>query len=230
MRYYPITLGVTRPNWSGNTIARAKGQIGEEANQRVFDRDDYTCQCCGFRAEKYQQVLHINGDDRDFRDDNVLTTCIFCHQCFDLAQVGKMDSGMLVWLPEMTQAELNHMMRAIYLGRIVPGGLAEAARDMYKTLMARGDDARKRLGSTDPAALALVLRDFLTHKQYKEAQERMEGIRLLPLDRRMIKHPDGSDYNEFPQILVHWRGRNGPYASLPPQEWVKRYAKLPDAA
>lgn len=227
MRYYPVTLGVVRPNWGKKPNGkRATGSIGNEADTAILRRDDYTCQCCGFRAEKYQQVLHLNGDRRDFTDDNVLTTCIFCHQCFDLFEVGKMDSGMLVWLPEIEQAQLHHIMRAVYLGRVAQGGLGEGARHVYSTLMARGDEARKRLGSTDPKSLALILRDFLTHKQYTDAQGRMDGIRLLPLDRRMVKQADGSDYNEFPQILAHWRSKNGPFAQMPAQDWGKLFGDI----
>jgi intracellular multiplication protein IcmJ len=227
MRYYPITLSVVRPNWSPKAgMLSAKGRIGDEAKTKVFERDDYTCQCCGFRAEKHQQVLHINGDQRDWHEENVLTTCIFCHQCFDLFEVGKMDSGMLIWLPEMTQPQLHHLMRAVYLGRVAQGGMAEAAREIYNSLIQRGDETRKRLGSTDPKALAIIMRDFLTHKQYSEAQTRMEGIRLLPLDRRMVIEKDGSKYNEFPQILAHWRSKTGPFGAAMPQDWAKLFADV----
>jgi intracellular multiplication protein IcmJ len=222
MRHYPITLGVKRPNWGANP-RRATGQVGPEAAEAVLLRDEHTCQCCGFRAEKYQQVLHLNGDERDFAEDNVLTTCVFCHQCFDLGMVDKMRSGMLIWLPEMSQPALHHLMRALYIARVTQGGLAEAARQTYDTLLKRGEEAKRRLGSSDPGALAIVLRDFFTHKQYTDAQERLEGIRLLPLDRRMIIEGE-MDYNQFPQILAYWRSRNGPFAAMPAQDWPTLFA------
>lgn len=219
MKYYPLTLGVKRINWSAKADAiRVKGEIGEDARLAILVRDDHTCQCCGFRAEKYQHILHINGDERDYRDDNVMTTCVFCNQCFDLSQVNVMDSGKLIWLPEMTQANLHHMMRALYIARVTQGPLAETARKTYETLLARGDEAKKRLGSTDPGALALVMRDFLTQKQYDNTQDRLDGIRLLPLDRRMIKEGD-LEFNQFPQILAYWRSKNGPFAAIPAQDW-----------
>jgi len=219
MKYYPITLGVKRINWSAKAdTVRSKGEIGDEARVRLLKRDDHTCQCCGFRAEKYQQILHINGDERDFRDDNVLTTCVFCHQCFDLSSVNAMDSGKLIWMPEVTQAQLHHMMRALYVARVTQGPLAETARKTYDALLSRGDEAKKRLGSTDPGALALVMKDFLTQKQYENIQERLEGIRLLPLDRRMVKEGD-LEFNQFPQILAYWRSKNGPFGAMPAQDW-----------
>lgn len=233
MKYHPITLGVKRINWSAKADnVRAKGDIGDEAKLRILNRDDHTCLCCGFRAEKYQKILHLNGDDRDMRDDNVLTACIFCHQCFDLTDVNAMDSGKLIWLPEISQANLHHLMRALYVARVTQGPLAEIARKTYETLLARGDEARKRLGSTDPGALALVMKDFLTQKQYENTQERLEGIRLLPLDRRMVPMQDekGGTYNEFPQILANWRSKNGPFGALPAQEWPRMFKDVLELA
>jgi intracellular multiplication protein IcmJ len=218
MKYYPITLGVVRPNWNAAKTGRAFGHITPEANEAVFQRDDYTCKCCGFRAEKWQEVLHLNGDKRDFNDDNVLTTCIFCHQCFDLANVDTMQSGMLIWLPEIPQHDLHHLMRAVYVARVTQGPLAELSRQIFDSLYARGDEAKKRLGSKDPGALALVMKDFLTGREYHTTQDHMKGIRLLPLDRRMTKDENGP-LNMFPQILAHWRSKNGPFGELPAQEW-----------
>lgn len=242
MKYHPVTLGVKRLNWSPQADAiRVKGDVGDDARQAILKRDDHICQCCGFRAEKHQQILHLNGDTRDFRDENVVTACIFCHQCFDLELVGNMDSGMLIWLPEMTQANLHHLMRAVYVGRVTQGGLAETSARISETLMARGADAKKRLGSTDPAALALVMRDFLMQKQYESLQERLDGIRLLPLPKRMLPASEISPHitdakakdNAFPMILAYWRTKNGPFGAMPAQEWPRLFKDaldLPAAA
>jgi len=225
MNYYPLTLGVPRLSW--NKAAPLAQANPDEARAAIVARDDHTCQCCGFRAEKYQEVLHLNGNARDFSNDNVLTACIFCHQCFDLEQVSKMRSGMLIWLPEMAQADLHHMMRSLYLARTAQGGLADAARKVFDILYKRSEEAKKRLGSTDPGALAIVLRDFLTKKEYEQAQDNLDGIRLLPLDQRMVPDPEkGGEYNSFPSVLAHWRGRTGPYADMAPQQWATLFKEL----
>lgn len=221
MKLYPITLGVIRPNWNP-AKTRAIGRVTPEAREAVIQRDDHTCRCCGFRAEKHQQVLHINGDDRDFTESNTLTACVFCHQCFDLTEVDKMHSGMLIWLPEISQHDLHHLMRAIYIARVTQGPLAELARQTFDVLYARGDEAKKRLGSKDPGALALVMRDFLAGAEYQQTQNNLKGIRLLPLDRRMIKDGD-AEINFFPQILAHWRSKTGPYGAMPAQDWPQLF-------
>ena len=227
MNGYPLTLGVVRPNWSAGKTRLPIVKNPDEARAAVLQRDEQTCQCCGFRAEKYQEVLHLNGNQKDFTEGNVITTCIFCHQCFDLDKVSAMRSGMLIWLPEIAQADLHHIMRSLYLARVAQGGLADTARKVFDVLFKRGDEAKKRLGATDPGALALVLRDFLTKQQYEQAQTNMEGIRLLPLDQRMVPDPEkGGEYNSFPAVLAYWRSKSGPYTHMPAQEWGSLFREL----
>lgn len=227
MNYYPLTLGVVRPNWAaGRTVFTASTDV-EQARNAILTRDDHTCQCCGFRAERHQEILHLDGNAKNFSDDNVITTCIFCHQCFDLEGASRMRSGMLIWLPEILQADLHHLMRSVYLARTAQGGMAETGRKVFDVLYKRGEEARKRLGATDPEALAIVLRDFLTRKEYERAQERMEGIRLLPLDQRSMPNTDGGDgsYNHFATVLGYWRQR-GPYSAMPAQNWPSLFKDL----
>jgi intracellular multiplication protein IcmJ len=195
------------------------------AQAAIFARDDNTCQCCGFVSQKYQQILQLDGNPNNMAPDNCLTTCVFCHQVFDLHHTAKLQSGMLIWLPEIGQAALHHLMRAIYVARVTPGSMADTAKKLYEQLMQRGTEAKHRLGTTDPASLAIVLREFLGGAQYAARKQRLEGIRLLPLDRRMVVE-DNLEYNQFPQILAYWRSKNGPFSPLPAADWLKLAEQL----
>ena len=46
---------------------------------RILKRDDYTCQYCGYRAEKFQIVDHIDGNPDNNKDDNLQTICQMCN-------------------------------------------------------------------------------------------------------------------------------------------------------
>lgn len=224
MKYYPITLGVRRTNWSNKGEAATRVADPQAASQAVFERDDHTCKCCGFKAKQWQKVLHLNGNTNDFSDKNVLTTCIFCHQCFDLEEAAKMESGMLIWLPEMSQADLNSLMRAVYVSRRAQGNINKLATKIIDLLYARGEEAKRRLGSDNPEALALVMRDFLTTAQYQHAQKALDGIRLLPLSKRTITSPNPNDNattNEFLIILGYWI--NNVFKEVPPQNWTSLF-------
>lgn len=229
-----ITLGLSKTTGKSKKSKGGAGSSGssssrdalsKDGKQKIFERDQYTCKCCGFVSKKYQEVLHINGDVYDNAESNLATVCIFCHQCFNLDQVGNMKSGVLLWLPEVEQADLHHMARAIYVARISQGPIAEAARKALDALMKRRDPVRKRIGTDDAYTLATVLKDYLSEHHYNIRAQKLDGIRLFPLDRRIIKEAD-LEFNQFPQILAYWRSKDGPFGGKPPQQWFSIYNSI----
>ena len=239
MDLYPITMGIARPKpgsskkqsgagKSGSSSA-LEGKLPKELKQKIFERDDYTCQCCGFRSHKYQEILCKNFNPEDRSEENLITTCIFCHQCFHLESVNGMKSGVLIWLPEIEQATLHHIARAIYIARISQGPVAEAARKSLDILMGRREEVKKRIHTDDPFILSSVLRDYLGPKHYESRQKKLDGIRLFPLDRRIIKEAD-LEFNQFPQILAYWRSKDGPFGGKTPPQWISIYQSLMQAA
>ena len=230
----PITLGLSRTQGKKPKDKKGAGNSGQSAadkelKQKVFERDGFTCKCCGFVSKKYQEVLHIDGDESNSDDANLATVCIFCHQCFNLDKVGTMKSGVLLWLPEIEQADLHHMARAIYVARISQGPIAEAARKALDALMKRREPIRQRIGTDDAYTLATVLKDYLSEHHYKVRESKLEGIKLFPLDRRIIKEAD-LEFNQFPQILAYWRSKDGPFGGKTPQKWFSIYNNIHNTA
>lgn len=244
MALIPLTLGIARPapqkqagkakgkhsgaGSSGSTSSPAK-KISADLKQKIFERDDYTCRCCAFKSKKYQEVHFLNNDLNDSNEKNLITTCIFCHQCFNLGNVNEMRSGVLLWLPEIDQAQLHHMARAIYVARISQGPVAEAARQALDVLMARREEVKRRISTDDPYILATVLRDYLGYNHYQNREKKLKGVRLFPLDRRIIKEAD-LEFNQFPQILAYWRSKDGPFGGKTPPQWISIYKDIARAA
>ncbi len=236
---HPISLGISRKvgnltktkNGARSTgsVSSVSDTISKELKQKIFARDNDTCQCCGFQAKKYQEILFLNNDKTDFSEDNLKTACIFCHQCFNLDKISTMRSGVLLWLPEIQQADLHHIARAIYVARISQGPIAEAARKSLDSLMTRREAVRERIGTDDPYILSTVLSDYLTDAHYKNRDKKIEGIRLFPLDRRIIKETD-LEFNQFPQILAYWRSKGGPFGGKIPKKWFDIYHQIQKAA
>ena len=227
MKNLKINLGIARPSGNPRLVkAPSSGLVATsltpELKKAIFERDEKTCQCCGFQADKYQDVHFLDNDSKNFSEDNLVTLCIFCHQCFNLEQATAMRSGVLIWLPEISQIDLPHLMRAVYVARISQGPMAEAARVTLDALMGRREEARRRIQTDDPYVLSVVLKDFLTGKYYAERNEKLQGVRLLPLDRRLIKESD-LEFNQFPQILAYWRSKDGPFGSRAPTLWTNLY-------
>lgn len=228
MTYIPVTLGIARNVGSAQPSSKKKPiakELTPELKQSVLERDHYSCRCCGFTSKKYQEVLFLNGNEKDLHMDNMATTCIFCHQCFNLEQISLMKSGVLIWLPEVEQHILHHVARAVYVARISQGPMADSARRMLEIIMARREEVRKRLGTDDPFILASVLMDYLGPRTYAERGKKLAGVRLFPLDRRIISEED-LQFNQFPQILAYWRSKDGPFGGKVPAGWLDSYRAL----
>ena len=45
----------------------------------ILERDNYTCQYCGFKSEKWQIVHHIDGNSKNNDHDNLETICSMCN-------------------------------------------------------------------------------------------------------------------------------------------------------
>ncbi|MEM7618272.1 MAG: type IVB secretion system protein IcmJDotN [Pseudomonadota bacterium] len=233
MTYQPINLGIAQlPRdalFTSSDGSQPKPEIPIEVKQKILARDDHTCAFCGFKSAKYQDVTMLDNNPFNIKQENLITSCIFCNQCFDLEKVAQMRSGVLVWLPEIEQGHLHHIARAIYVARISQGSMADTAKKMLETIMKRREDAQKRIHTDDPHVLSLVMRDFLSEKSYAMRDKKLEGIRLFPLDRRIIKEGD-LEFNQFPQILAYWRSKNGPFGGKIPSQWKNFYAEIAQEA
>ncbi len=227
MSLLPIVLGVARgPSLDAAGRSRPAPVADHEAiMDKVLERDQQRCRFCGFESRKYQEVVALNGDDADLRAKNLATACIFCHQCFHLEQIGETRAGTLIWLPEIPQAALNQICRAIFIARITSGPMADAARKALDVLMERREAAAARLGSDDPVILAAVMQDFLEDRDYAKRAARLKGIRLLPLDRRIVREGD-MEFNKFPQILAYWRSKDGPFGEAMPAGWFDLFDRM----
>jgi len=227
MKLLPITLGIVRSAGSAQNSEKAAQQLAA-IRPKILERDDHTCRFCGFKSAKYQEISFLNANPEDLKPDNMVTACIFCHQCFDLEKTSLMNSGVLVWLPEIAQADLNNIARGIYVARISQGSMADAAKSALESIMARREDAKTRVSTDDPFILGTVMRDFLGPKHYAERGAKLDGIRLFPLDRRNISEGE-LKFNQFPQILAYWRSKDGPFGAKIPSQWKTLYAKAKQA-
>lgn len=214
MSFLPLSLGAGQTTGAEGLSLKP---LAKHATEKILKSDNYTCRFCGFRSAQYQRVVPFDGSH--------VTACSFCEQSLFLERAGLMGSGTLIWLPEISQAELNHIARAIYVAKASENSdLVDAASRGLDALLARRTDAKKRLGTDDPLVLATAFHESLTPAERKAAVHRLDGVRLLPLDKHMVR-AHGRDFNGFPQIVKFWRSASGPFAKLPVEEWREMFAK-----
>lgn len=230
MSLLPITLGLSQApvgsrKAGGNSTGSAASEMPEAMRERILKRDGHACRYCGFESKRYQVVRAAKADANLQRDDDYVTACIFCDQCFALDNVANMKSGVLVWMPEIDQAALHHLARALYVARIAQGPVAEAARKIIETITSRREACKARIKTDDPNILGMVLREYIDPRAYDLREKKLEGVRLFPLDRRIIAEGD-LEFNQFPQILAYWRSKDGPFGAFQPAQWLEAYKSL----
>lgn len=146
-----------------------------------------------------------------------------------LERTGISGAGQLIWLPEIPQQELNHLVRAIYVASEAPYPINELSKRARDALTVRRSDAKKRLGSDDPMLLATILRENLNNNERKGAADKLDGIRLMPGDKYIV-HTAKGDANFFPQMVKFWLSSEGPYANMPTEKWPELFRAALEAA
>ncbi len=150
---------------------------------KVFQRDRYTCQFCGFQARLYQDIVNIDGNYSNNKFTNLVTACCFCSQCFFLESVGVggYGGGTLVYLPELTQAELNSLCHVLFCAITNDTGYKNSAQTIYRSFKFRSQAVEEKFGegTSDPSIFGHLMIDAgpindesLTHL--------FQNIRLLP--------------------------------------------------
>ncbi|MBI3418644.1 MAG: type IV secretion protein DotN [Proteobacteria bacterium] len=233
MSLLPITLGVRRNlDAQGNGGKRKSLKKGTLKNlvQQTLERDKHTCRYCGFTSKQYQKAIPKDWAASDLAAGELVTACVFCDQCLALETVGPMASGVLIWLPEISQAALHHLIRAVYAARAhgdkLPEKIRSCAGRAFDVLLHARGEAKRRIGTDEPSVLASVMLENVAEAAYLKRGEKLQGLRLLPLDRRIVAN-GGGELDQFPRIISYWISPEGPYGAMPPEKWetLNRFAK-----
>lgn len=151
--------------------------------QKVFNRDRYTCQFCGFQARLFQDVVNLDNNYSNNRLSNLVTSCCFCAQCFFIESVGVggYGGGTLVYLPELSQSELNSMCHVLFCAITNDTGYKSSAQNIYRSFKFRSQIVEEKFGegTSDPAIFGQLMIDAGVNTHEVQAQL-LQNIRLLP--------------------------------------------------
>lgn len=157
---------------------RSKKQSGE-----------MTCVLCGV-SSSVSMEFHV------FADLGRCEICPLCHASQHLDAAGDFKSGVMIWLPEMTQPALNSLVTTIFSSLILgtKGGVPEEdvgrMKTLYRTLESRSQPVSSFLQNTNhmfradsPLFLAQQIcqsRSILSHKvDASTLALRLDGLRFL---------------------------------------------------
>lgn len=185
---YPLELKIQPGNWRVFAARKAQRNFNRFA-EKVFRRDNYTCQFCGFQAREFQEVLNLDQNYYNNKLPNMVTSCCFCTQCFFLESVGvSYGGGTLIHLPDITQANLNSFCHVLFCAITNDTGYRTTAQSVYRTFKFRSQIVEQQFGegTSDPSVFAQLL--FDSQQNITEHKDLLTNLRLLPSRARFRKH------------------------------------------
>lgn len=150
---------------------------------KIQNRDNFTCQFCGFQAKEYQEVVNLDGDYHNNKISNLLTCCCFCAQCLFIESVGLggYGGGTLIYLPELTQDEIDSFCHVLFCAITNDTGYRNSAQSIYRSMKYRAQPVEEQFGegTSNPSTFGqLCLDSGMTDP--KQQAELLKDLRLLP--------------------------------------------------
>lgn len=179
---HPLNLSVTPGAWRA-FMARRADKAFLPFIDKILKRDNFTCQFCGFQAKDFQEVVNIDGNYSNNKTTNLTTSCVFCAQCYFLENVGVggYGGGTLIYLPEISQSNLNSFCHVLFCAVTNDTGYKNSAQSIYRSFKFRAQAIEEEFGEgcSNPATLGQLILD--TPNLNKDTMIKMlKDVRLLP--------------------------------------------------
>lgn len=189
-----VTRNLRAPSASHGTTkdAQLKEQHTQLSKQGVKGNRCFYCSV-GFGHINDFEVVHHNDDHLDLAEANLKAGCELCHSIkhLDLIKAKSSDTGSVIYLPEMTQIELNQLFWAIVYhdasreaAQISPDDIGDKFTDatlsgqaVYLKLFARHKIVPKSLQNV--SLLAQMLKK-ISNERYEARHTFLAGLRYLP--------------------------------------------------
>lgn len=199
-----LLLSASRLSWkmssSHGTKSDPKYKKYGSVWKSVWERDGYKCYYCENSIKDIPEIHHLNGNHSDNSKDNLAGICTLCHQSHHLDIVSTTNGGRIIWLPELSQQELNYLCRALFVAQEqaeqalinkteIPG-FAKVAKNILSSLEERVlilEQCFKGGNCSDPGVFANVLLN-LPEDKYEKRGETLYPFKLLHSKTRFNKH------------------------------------------
>lgn len=178
-----IILSADRLSWSAPVQHGSrwdKSKIMMQHRDNILKRDNHTCQGCGWRALDFQEIHHRNGDHSNFKESNLETLCPLCHQVFHPVTASISSGASMIWLPEVSQVELNRLLFAVFASMKAGAKhpLNNVAKAVWGLLDMRKVYLDNQLGKSDPAIYGQVLL-MLSPEDYANRSNTLGAVKML---------------------------------------------------
>lgn len=177
-----LSLAVNLAGWRV-FVRRKQDKAFLAAQSKVFERDSYTCQFCGFQAREFQEVVNVDGNYANNKLSNMVTACCFCSQCLFLQSVGidELGGGQLIYMPEVSQGDLSSFCHVLFCAMDNSTGYQDSAQSIYRSLKFRSQIIENKFGSgtSNPNVMGQIIIEQQDQDKTK-AMSILKDLRLLP--------------------------------------------------
>ncbi len=178
-----IKLSAALSGWYQFDARKTSKRFSEYAD-KVFSRDNSTCQFCGFQASTHMEVINLDGNYKNNEIDNMATACPLCTQCNFLEQVGQgeIGGGALIYLPELSGGQLNGLCHVLFCAMSNASTYYADAQNIYRELKLRSQLVEKQFGEglSDPAVFGRALLDSHVENTRDKGLALLKHVKLLP--------------------------------------------------
>jgi intracellular multiplication protein IcmJ len=186
----PLELNISLTNY-GQFVGRKGNKTFQQLAKQVWERDKYTCQYCGFQADRYQEVINADQNYRNNVLDNLVTACCFCAQCHFIESLGEQGygGGTLVYFPEMSQSEINALCHVLFFALANQSSFQDTAQSILQAIRLRSGTVDKLLGEgmSEPAVFGQLVLDYTANKRVESVTKLLTHLRVLPTRGRFTK-------------------------------------------
>lgn len=180
---HELKLAVNLEGWR-IFVRRKQDKAFLPVQKRVFERDLYTCQYCGFQAREYQEVVNLDENYKNNKLSNLITACCFCSQCLFLQAVGidEMGGGQLIYMPEISQSDLNSFCHVLFCAMDNNTGYQDSAQSIYRSFKFRSQIIDNKFGSgtSIPITMSQLIIEHQEQSSEKKKLDILDDVRLLP--------------------------------------------------
>lgn len=176
---HPIKLNVNPHGWR-LFMQRKLDQRFEGFSQKIWQRDQFTCQFCGLQSKKYQEIINLDQNYHNNKASNLVTACSLCTQCFFLESVETYGGGILIYLPEVSQNYLNGFCHVLFVAMNNETQYKEIAQNAYRHLKLRAQIIEDEWGAQiqEPSIFGQLVIE--SNNKGLLDKEIFSAIRLLP--------------------------------------------------
>lgn len=182
---HPLVLTANIEGWRA-FHARRQLPAFQKAAPKIWERDHYRCQFCGFQANRFQEIVNLDGNYQNNAANNLVTACTLCAHCLFLGAPGL--GHHIILLPQLSQVQISHITRVFFCAQESNSQYTETAKVLYRNMRKFTDPIEEIFGKDSSNAeifgqCMLDTHDIESDRYY----EVMKKVRMLPNPKTLEK-------------------------------------------